>query len=308
MRKSLIVVLVFFVSLFVSGCSSSTEQENEKLTIVTTIYPIYDWINEIAGDNVDVSYLVDSGIDLHNYDPSVNDIIEIKESDLFIYIGGHSDDWVEDVLNEDSNSINLLEELGDYVLYYDHEHDDDDHDHDEYEEDEHIWMSLNNAIVLVEAISNKLIELDPSNEIVYIDNTNRYLTQLNNLELEYFEVISDSNNNVIVVADRFPLLYMVSDYGIEYYAAYTGCEAEIEVSFETIIELSNIVEELSLKYILTIEGSSNEIAETIIENTSSVEMLEINSMQSIVLNNLTSEDSYLSIMRDNLDIIKVALN
>lgn len=309
-RKFLMILFVCVFSFCLSGCTNNDIDSDDKLNIVTTIYPVYDWVKEVAGDSVNVTYLVDSGIDLHNYEPSVNDIIEINEADLFIYVGGHSDEWVDDVLNSDTNSLNLMDSLGDYVLYYEHDHheEDEEHDHEEYEEDEHIWMSLNNAMLLVDVISDKLVDLDSDNEDFYVSNANNYIDELASLELEYFEVISNSLLDVIVVADRFSLLYLVTDYGLDYYAAYTGCEAEIEVSFETIIELANVVNENDLKYILILEDGNIDIAETVVDNTNGVDILEINSMQSITLSEINDEFNYLSIMRSNLDVIKIVLN
>ena len=310
--------------------------DGKKLSIITTIFPEYDWVRNILGENADnaeVTMLLDNGVDLHSYQPTAEDIMKISTCDMLIYVGGESDEWVEDALKEASNpnmvKINLLEMLGDKVKEeevvegmqeeeHDHSHGDEDeseeheheHDHEgEAELDEHVWLSLRNAQSLVTGIAKKLAEIDDANGDIYKANAQMYCEELFKLDAEYEETVKNADKNTILFGDRFPFRYMVDDYGLDYYAAFVGCSAETEASFETIIFLSNKVDELGLNTILTIETSDGRIAETICENTGAKnqEILSMDSMQSVTAADVEKGASYISIMESNLEALKAAL-
>lgn len=321
------------------GCSAAKKADNnDKLKIVTTIFPEYDWVNNILGDNAsnaDVTMLLDNGVDLHSFQPTAADVLKISECDLFIYVGGESDEWVEDVLKEATNkdiiAINLLEVLGDKVVEeeivegmqaeeedeedHDHEHEDEDHEdehehhHDEIEYDEHVWLSLRNSAILVNSISEALQKIDPANAEAYKKNAQSYIEKLNALDKKYSEAVSAASYNTVLFGDRFPFRYLTDDYNIEYYAAFVGCSAESEASFETIIFLAGKVDELSLPAVLTIEGKDHSIAQTIVENTATKDrkILTMDSMQSTTSEDVRNGASYLSIMESNLNVLKEAL-
>ncbi len=358
MKKYIFILYVCIFGLFsMTGCgnfaanSSAAEPSvdtlaadpasSEGLSIVTTIFPEYDWVREILGDNpsnAEITLLLDSGVDLHNYQPTTEDILKIAGCDLFIYVGGESDEWVEDALKEATNQdmvvINLLESLGDKVKEeeivegmeadeheHEHEHEDgDEHEHEEGEEheheeeegpeyDEHVWLSLNNANVLVDVIKDAIISIDPANSPAYTDNAKAYTDKLSALNEEYEKVTDAASVKTVLFGDRFPFRYLVDDYGLSYYAAFVGCSAETEASFETVVFLANKVDELSLPSIMTIDGSDKKIAETIKENTSSKdqEILTIDSMQSTTAEDIAKGATYLSIMEGNLEVLKQAL-
>ena len=313
MKKIIVLLLGALMVLSVlSGCDKKNDNDN-KLKVVTTTFPIYDWVKEILKDeDVDVSLLQDNGVDLHSYEPTVDDIAKINNADVFMYVGGESDEWVESVLESNKNVrvVNLLEVLGDSVkleeelegVEHDHEHD---HE-DEEEYDEHVWLSLRNAKKCVEAIKDVLCELDPTNMDRYKKNAEEYIEKLELLDQKYMEVVSNSKNNTLVFGDRFPFRYLVDDYNLNYYAAFVGCSTESEASFNTITFLAKKLDELGLTSILTIEGNNHKIAETIVKNTENKnqEILILNSMQGSILEG----DTYLSIMEKNLEVLKKALN
>ena len=501
----LFLVLTMVVGLL-AGCGKKNaaetgESDSNKLSVVTTIFPEYDWVKEILGDktgSTDLTMLLDNGVDLHSYQPTADDIVKISDCDLFIYVGGESDGWVEDALKESTNKdmkvIDLLEVLGDSVkteetvegmqetehahdhskevsTFEDHEVQDrslsdwagswqsaypfaldgtlDDafaamaeegemtadeyktyyqngyktditnidiagdhiaftyedgkkvgsdykyigyyiqnwstgtkaamyrfeavdrtsgapicvefndhmiesaapehfhirmsnesfdaivdpekswptffpadmtgedlcehmeghgHDHEE-EADEHVWLSLKNAKTLVGAISDALQELDPDNKGIYAANAAAYIEKLSALDGAYQSAVDGAARKTVLFGDRFPFRYLVDDYGLSYYAAFAGCSAESEASFETVSFLAKKVDELKLPCVLTIEGKNHKIAETIVENTAekNQKILTMDSMQSTTSEDVANGTTYLSVMEQNLSVLKEAL-
>lgn len=304
--------------------AKTTESTDKKLNIVTTIFPEYDWTRAILGDrmdDVDLTMLLDNGTDLHSFQPAVKDIMKVSSCDLLIYVGGESDQWIEDALesakNKDMKTINLMEVLKDSVKEEEtvegmqgseHEHDDEDEDEKEY--DEHVWTSMRNASVICDAIADTLEEMDPENKEVYQSNAESYKEKLSALDTEYQNMVSSAKQNTLLFADRFAFRYLVDDYGLNYYAAFSGCSAESEASFKTVTFLAGKLDELGLKTVLTIEKSDDRIAQTVIDNTKTKDqkILELNSMQSITSDEIKDGVTYLSVMEDNLNVLKEALN
>ena len=299
-------------------CSCSSEEHtntdsaapSDKLKIVTTIFPEYDWVNEIAGDTgADITLMLDNGVDLHSYQPTVDDILEISECDMFIYVGGESDEWIEGALSEATNKdmvvLNLLEILGESAKEEEIV-EGMQGSIEEAEYDEHIWLSLKNAKVLCRAIADSLSVLDPKNASSYESNANAYIEKLSSLDDEYTSAIDAAPKKTLLFGGRFPFRYLTDDYGLQYYAAFAGCSAETEASFETILFLSQKADELGLNSIIQIDGSDEKMARTIKESSDVQNILTLDSMQSV-----TAEDSgvtYLSIMEKNLEVLKEALN
>ena len=315
----------------VTSCGKKSVK-NDKLTIVTTIFPEYDWVMNILGDkakDADVTLLLDDGVDLHSYNPSAEDILKIKSADVFIYVGGESDAWVDDVLkdklNKDMKVVNLLDELGDSVKeeevvegMQDEEHDhedgedadhEDEHEDGEVENDEHVWLSLKNAEILCNKIEDAISSVDTKNKETYELNTKAYTTSFGILNVAYENVKKGGDVDTIVVADRFPFRYLVDDCGLNYYAAFAGCSAESEASFETIDFLSKKIDELSLKYIFVIDNSDEKIAKTVIENTKNkdVQILRLDSMQSVTKKDIENGASYFKNMEENFGELSKAL-
>ncbi|MBO7650382.1 MAG: zinc ABC transporter substrate-binding protein [Lachnospiraceae bacterium] len=348
MKKILSILLILILSVgCLSACGSNGGRRDGKLRIVATIFPEYDWVKSILGDraaDVELTLLLDNGVDLHSYQPTADDILTISDCDLFIYVGGESDRWVEDALKNPVNKnrvvINLMEVLGSAVkeeeivegMQEEHEHDhedgdhdhdhedgddedgnheDGDHDHDEEgpEYDEHVWLSLRNAAIIVKSLSESLQKLDPDHAETYRKNTEDYLAKLAALDGQYKAAVEGASVKTLLFGDRFPFRYMTDDYGLKYYAAFVGCSAESEASFETIAFLSEKVDELSLRSVITIEGTDHRIAETIIRNTKTKDqrILVLDSLQSAKAEDIKNGVTYLSVMEKNLNVLKEAL-
>ena len=331
MKKITALLALLMLGGALAGCGKQNDtNKTDKLSIVTTIFPEYDWVRTVLGDkadNAEVTMLLDNGIDLHSYQPTADDIVKISDCDLFLYVGGESDGWVDDALKNATNKnmkvINLLDVLGDSVKteevvegMQETEHDHD-HDHskevstfeDEEEKDEHVWLSLKNAEVLVNAISKSLQELDPDNKDTYAANAAAYIEKLSALDGEYQAAVDAATYKTVVFGDRFPFRYLVDDYGLRYYAAFVGCSAETEASFETVSFLAKKVDELKLPCVLTIEGAQHKIAETIVRNTAekNQKVLTMDSLQSTSSKDVANGTTYLSVMEKNLSVLKEAL-
>lgn len=315
-----------------SQTASQNSGDSAQLNIVTTIFPEYDWVRQILGENsqAQVTLLAKDGVDMHSYQPSAADMRTIADCDLLIYVGGTSDAWVEEALANQANPnrkvLNLMEVLGDRVKTeelvegmepeshdhsHDHEEEEHDHDHEEVAEeaDEHIWLSLKNAQILCKAIQEALAQLDPDHAADYQQNLDRYNAQLAQLDEAYQQAVDGAACKTLLFGDRFPFRYLVDDYGLEYYAAFAGCSAETEASFATVAFLAQKVDELQLPCVLTIDGAQHKIAQTVVDSTTqkNQQVLSLNSMQSVGSKQIEQGASYLSIMEENLQVLKQAL-
>lgn len=299
-----------------SGCSQVSAEKNDKINIVCTVFPAYDWVREITGnsDNIEITYLLGNGADMHSYQPTMEDIVKISSCDLFIYIGGESDSWAEDAVkqakNKDIKSISLLDELGSFAKEEElKEGMQSDEEDGEAEFDEHIWLSLDNAEMLCSSIAEQIISLDSENTEKYNNNLSKYCAELNNLDNEYSESLSEIENKTLIFGDRFPFRYLVDDYGLDYYAVFSGCSAETEASFETITFLAEKADEIKADKIFTIEGSDDSIAKAIISGTKdkNQQIVKLNSIQSVTSQQIKDGADYLSFMKSNLDTLKEAL-
>ena len=335
--KKFIPGVIALVMLFAMNSIAVAET-----SVVATIFPVYDWVREVAGDDVDLTLLLDNGVDLHSYQPTAQDIMKVATCDMFVYVGGESDDWVEDALSEAVNSdmvvVNLVEAMGEDIkmeeivegMEHEHEEDhdydedehdeeheheeDDDHDNDENhdhedEADEHVWLSLRNAQKLVKVLASALGEADPANAERYAANADAYAEKLAALDAEYAAVCEGADYDTLLFGDRFPFRYLTDDYGLKYYAAFSGCSAESEASFETVVFLAGKLEELQLPAVMTIEGSDGRLADTVVQATGTrdAKILTLDSMQSTTGEDLKNGATYLSIMEENLEVLRQAL-
>ncbi|EOS52930.1 hypothetical protein C809_00341 [Lachnospiraceae bacterium MD335] len=315
-----LLLCVMLCAAGMTGCSSTNGTDTAKYSIVCTTFPQYDWLREIIGENADsfsLMLLLDKGGDLHSYQPTAESIARISSADMFVYVGGESDTWVEDALkgavNKDMRVVNLMDLLGGMVkeeelvegmqCYEEAEH-------EETEYDEHVWLSLKNAAYLTGALSETLQELDAEHAQEYAANAAAYIESLNALDREYADAVKQSEKKTILFGDRFPFRYLTEDYGINYYAAFAGCSTETDASFETVTFLSGKVDELGLHTILTIEGSDQKIAEIIRENThgKNQQIQTVNSLQSVTAKEIQDGFTYLKAMRENYEVLKSALN
>lgn len=333
---------------------NSIEKGNSnKISIVCTTFPQYDWVKNILGEEAErfnVTLLLDNGVDMHSYQPAVKDIATAGSSNLFIYVGGESDTWVEDALkeakNKDLKAINLMETLGNSVkeeevvegmqeeresLGHSHEKSSkekqeqtqkESHENsqeingqkeaadEEPEYDEHIWLSIRNAEIMVKNIEKAIEQLDSDNAKVYQTNAENYIKKLDTLDKQYANTIQNAKYKAILFGDRFPFRYMADDYDLKYYAAFAGCSAETMAEFETVTFLAKKADELRLPVILTIENSDGRIAEAVKSNTTkkNQKILAMNSLQSVTKEQLADGITYLQVMQENLSVLSEALN
>ncbi len=321
-----------------------TAKAEERIDIVVTSFHEFDWLSQIIKgkeDNFTVKLLLDSGIDLHNFQPKVRDIRLICSADLFIHNGGVSDTWANDILRNPENSkllaFNSMKELGDAVKaeelvegmqedhsahkhahaeheHCDHDHGHEAHNHEEHEAhnphaDEHVWLSLKNAQVLCKKLADTIAELDPANKEIYQKNAENYIAKLQELDKNFETEINALPQKTLIFTDRFPFLYMMKDYNIDYYAAFQGCSAETEASFETVSFLSKKADEHNAKALLIIDNGLRDLAQTVANTTKSAKpaILVLDSMQSVTKEERESGKSYLSMMQANLEVLKEAL-
>lgn len=330
--KLKIKIIAFVISIaaalsLLAGCGGAGSSSG--VTVVTTIFPEYDWVKNITeGTGIETVILLGSGSDMHSWQPSADDIMKIVSSDLFIYIGGESDEWVDDILDQHPgvNAVSLLSLLGDAVkeeeLVEGMQEDEHEHDHDEEEEhdehddhdegpeyDEHVWMSLRSSAALVSAIADEIAKAAPDSEGAVRAAAAVYIARLEALDAEYQDAVSKAKHDTIIVCDRFPFRYLCDDYGIKYYAAFTGCSAESEASFETVAFLISKFNETGIKSAVVLEGDSHKIADTVISGTDNKDqtIVAIDSMQSVTAQNVKNGADYIDIMKANLDSLKAAL-
>ena len=333
---------------------NSIEKGNSnKISIVCTTFPQYDWVKNILGEEAErfnVTLLLDNGVDMHSYQPAVKDIATAGSSNLFIYVGGESDTWVEDALkeakNKDLKAINLMETLGNSVkeeevvegmqeeresLGHSHEKSSkekqeqtqkESHENsqeingqkeaadEEPEYDEHMWLSIRNAEIMVKNIEKAIEQLDSDNAKVYQTNAENYIKKLDTLDKQYANTIQNAKYKAILFGDRFPFRYMADDYDLKYYAAFAGCSAETMAGFETVTFLAKKADELRLPVILTIENSDGRIAEAVKSNTTkkNQKILAMNSLQSVTKEQIADGITYLQVMQENLSVLSEALN
>ena len=319
--KKVLSVLLALVLMLTALFSGAAFAEEKKLSIVTTIFPIYDWVRQIVGknDNAEITLLLDSGTDLHNYQPTAADILKVSTADLFIYVGGESDEWVEDVLETAMNpslvSISLVEAMGDAIKMEEivegmEPEEEDSEEEDEEEYDEHVWLSLRNAEALCRVIADELSEINPDGAGSYLMNLTDYEARLIALDKNYEETVNAAAYKTLLFGDRFPFRYLVDDYGLSYYAAFSGCSAETEASFQTILFLAQKVDELNLPAVLTIEHPTSRIAQAVVSSgqNQNAKILAMDSMQSTTAEDVKAGASYLTIMENNLVVLKEALN
>ncbi len=313
MKKIVSIILcTVLCTAFMCSCGNNTAND-DGLKIVCTAFPQYDYVKNILGTEEGVSLLLDDGADLHSYEPTATDIIEIASADLFIYTGGVSDSWVEGTLksaNSDSlKAVALMDMVEtydvDYVAGMEKEHN---HNHEgEHEKDEHIWLSLRNSAKITQTLCDIICETDSANAEKYKANAEKYINSLNGLDGDYKSVIETAKRKTLLFADRFPFRYLVEDYSLEYHAAFSGCSSESEASFQTMAFLIDKTNELNLPVVITIEGSDGSIAEMICKETGA-KTVTLDSCQSVSSADIESGTSYINIMKNNLEILREALN
>lgn len=308
------VVLMIFLLIGLSGCNKEKEK---KLTIVSTNYPGYDFARAILknNENISIKMLLKPGADLHHYEPTPQDIIDIKNSKMFIYVGGDSDEWVKNILKEiDVNKTKVVKLMDMVNLVTEEEVEgmqssEEDHNHheDEEEYDEHVWTSPINAMKIVNNLKEEIIKIDYNNKKIYESNAEEYIKKLNNIDIEIKKIIKYAKRTEILFADRFPLRYFTEEYKLKYYAAFPGCAHETEASAKTISFLVDKVKEDKIPVVFHIELSDKKIAKTISKETGA-KILEFNSAHNITKEDFDKGITYIDIMNRNIEVLKEALN
>ena len=319
MRRLLTLFLICALCLSLTACGGGAEEADDgKITIVAAIFPEYDWLRNLTAgnDNIELKLLIDQGVDLHSYQPNVNDIVTISDCDVFVYTGGAGDVWVEDVIatamNPDLIAVDLMELLEQHreLCHEEHDHaheEENDHDHTA---DEHIWLSLVNADYLCRSLTELLCELDEENAELYKENFADYGANLQALDVKYHTTLSEAKYEDILFADRFPFTYLMEDYGIRHHAAYEGCSAETEVSFDTFARLSDTLRTLDLPGVVVIDDSDHRIADTVIAASGDKprEIYTLQTMQAVSRRDIKAGITYLEMMEENLSVLERALN
>ena len=348
-KSTLAAFLGAAITLTSAGCGSSDSSSSsttasgsngKELKIVCTIFPEYDWVREILGEkasSAELTYLLDSGADLHSYQPTPEDILSISDCDMFVYVGGESDEWVEDALSQAKNDnmkvIGLMDVMGDKAKVeqlkegmqegeheheHDHEegeeeHDEEEHDHEheegEEEYDEHVWLSVQNAKILCAEIEKNLEALDPDSKDTYKANLDAYAAKLDTLDGNFKTLFEGADKPTLIFGDRFPFRYFVDDYGVDYFAAFVGCSAETEASFETITFLADKLNETGNDTVYTIENSDGKIADAIINSSKdkNQNVAKLNSVQSVSKEEIDNGTTYLGLMQENYETLKADL-
>lgn len=318
MKKLLSILMAMSVlCLVLTGCNiGNTKTDSDKISIVTTVFPSYDFAKQIAGDKADVQLLLKAGEESHAYEPSVNDILAIKNSDIFICVGSMSEVWVDKVLDSiDTSKTKVIQLMDNVELLVDgeddhdgHDHDnEDDHNHDHSEYDEHIWTSPINAITIAGVINDALIEVDTENESIYNENYNSYVDKLEALDVKFRDIVEGAKRNTLVFGDKYPLRYFSEEYGLEYMAAFTGCSTETEPGPQTLANLINEVKEEDIPVVFYLEFSSQKIADTICEATGAKKM-QFHSCHNVSSEDFNNGVTYIQLMEGNAESLKEALN
>ena len=317
-KKIFYIGICFFLTLVLSTCSlpsadEGSHTENEKISIVATIFPQYDFARNVAGSLAKLTLLLPPGGESHSYEPSPKDMIQIQESDLFIYVGGESDQWIEDILQTlDTSKITTLKLMDCVDTVYEevpkgldaHE---EKHVHGSYAYDEHVWTSPKNAQKITQAICDTLCTLDPENTQTYTQNCASYLAKLQTLDQSFEQTVAAGKRNVMVFGDRFPFRYFSDAYGLAYFAAFPGCSSETEPSAATLAFLTKKIEEENIPVVFYIEMSSQKVADALCEDTGAKKLL-FHSCHNLTNEEFERGENYLSLMEDNLENLKTALN
>ncbi len=328
---ALILAAAAVLAFSFSGCNNTdnrqqsqkkqTDDNPDKISIVTTIFPQYDFARQVAGDIADLTMLLGPGEESHTFEPTPQDIIDIQNADIFIYVGGESESWVDGILesvdNDKTTVINMMslvdvveEEIVDGM-----QDDEEDHGSDpketgdiseEFEYDEHVWTSVDNAQIITQAISDALCEIDEANSSVYTANCEKYLSDLSSLKKQFTQIVNAGSRNTIVFGDRFPLRYFADEFGLEYYAAFPGCAEQSEPSAGTVAFLIEKVREENIPVVFYLELSNGKIAQTIAESTNA-EKMQFNSCHNVTMDQFLDGVTYIDLMKENIEALEKAL-
>lgn len=318
LKRKLLAVITAAATIFsLCACSSESGYSNSdsgKLKIISTVFPPYDLARQIAGDNAEISILLPPGSEIHNYEPSAKDMIAIRNCDIFLYIGGENEQWAEKLINSNDTENVTAVKLIDYVPVLSEDEDEHDHDHNhdhdhehEHETDEHIWTSPKNAQLMLSAVYDAICEVDPSDKQTYTKNKDAYAKQLSDLDNAYRSAVDNAKNKTIVLADKFPFRYLAHEYGLEFSAAFAACSDESEPGVSTMIKLTKTIKENNIPAVYYLEFSSTKIADTLCDETGATKLM-LHSCHNVSKQDIENNVSYVDLMKQNLENLKLTLN
>lgn len=303
--KKIISIFLLFVVTFVFCSCGEVERSTGKISVVTTIFPYYDFARSVSKGTCDVDMLLKPGSDVHSFEPTPSDILKIRNADLFIYNGGESDEWVDSILESLGDSDKpVVMKMTDYVkplTEMDADH------HAEDEEDEHIWTSLDNAKTLVSKISDEVSKLDQKHKTVYNKNGLDYIEKISKVQSEIENTVNSSESKKIVVGDRFPLLYFATEFSLDWECAFPGCSTETEPSLDRLSKLTDTIEKDKIKTILKLEMSENKVADTLADETNT-KVRTFYSAESVSKEDFANNITYVDLMERNNNALKEALS
>ncbi len=308
-----IIALFIVLSLILTGCTltenGNRNNDSDRLSIVTTVFPLYDFSRAVAGSSADITMLIKPGAEIHSFDPSPADIIAIQNADIFLYIGGSGDAWVDTILESmdgyDVKAVKLI----DYVdtLSHDHEDEHDEHDHEnEHENDEHIWTSLENAKAMINVISAGISSVDEENATLYRENADKYKAEIDLIIDEISDIVDNSSSKTLIVADRFPFLYFAKEFGLDYISAFDACGSESEASAGVLADLISEIKRLNAPYVFYTELSNKNIA-NIIEEQLGVPSLELHSCHNVTRDDFENGETYVTLWKRNVYALRKGL-
>lgn len=304
MKKIISIFLLFVVTFAFCSCGE-VERSTGKISVVTTIFPYYDFTRSVSKGTCDVDMLLKPGSDVHSFEPTPSDILKIRNADLFIYNGGESDEWVDSILESLGDTDKpVVMKMTDYVkplTEMDADH------HAEDEEDEHIWTSLDNAKTLVSKISDEVSKLDQKNKSVYSKNSSDYIEKISKVQSEIENTVNSSKSKKIVVGDRFPLLYFATEFSLDWECAFPGCSTETEPSLDRLSKLTDTIEKDKIKTILKLEMSENKVADTLADETNT-KVRTFYSAESVSKEDFANNVSYVDLMERDNNALKEALS
>ena len=300
MKKCLVLLTVLVIAVSFCGCKGNDTVETGKISIITTVFPMYDFAQNIAGDKAEVTLILPMGAEAHSYEPTVRDVMKIQQCDLFIRLGEAAEPWTENIL-EDKNKNGYVISAMDYAdlkkVYHNHQ--------DAYEYDQHIWTSLKNSIKTITAISKMLCEIDEKNSEYYKKNASDYIAKIDSLDTK-FEKLTENSSKKLIFADRFPFRYFVEDYGLDYFAAYPGCSDESEPSAAAVAQLMATVKSDNTDIIFYTETSDGKLPDTVSKETGAKKML-FHSCHTLTNEDVKEGKNYLSLMEDNYKALEAYL-
>lgn len=319
MKKIIFCLLTVFL-LTLTGCGSEIKK-SDRISIVTTCFPPYDFARAVTGGNADISMLLCPGAEAHSYEPTPLDILKIQQCDIFIYIGGEGEVWADKILSSLDTSDMTVIRLFDFVeplceeevigaspIGHEHEHEHGhEHEHEEEEEyDEHIWTSPLNAIKCVTAVEEILSLRYPENKESFSAEAEAYIGKLSELDKEFSEMTRNASSNNIIIADRFPFRYLAADYGLNYYAAFSGCSSESEPGVYTMAFLIDRILQEDKDTIFYLEFSTQKLADKLCDATGA-KALPLQSCHNVTSDDFSSGVTYIDLMTQNLENLKEAL-